>query len=71
MEIVLVRELFAAYRKGEIEPKGWYAIYWTEEHKKNNSIGFIPGEVIPDFVEAFDKANESFENQLLWGKIKK
>ncbi len=60
-------ELLEAYRKGEVEPKGWYTIYWTELHRKDSSLGFVPGDSLPYFEEAMKSYMEHEERNLLWG----
>lgn len=67
-QIPLLNELIDAYEKSEIKEEGkWYSFYFTNEHKNNKSVGWVPDSQFKGLLD-MRIYKEKFIADLLWGK---
>lgn len=50
-----------------VSDKCYFKVYFTEEHKKSNSIGFIPGIELKAYKELDNKWNKQIA-EIMWKK---
>ena len=71
-EIPTIQELIERYEKGEIpeNPDSWFCVYFSEIHKNNNSLGWVPYAELAAWALLKKKVEENIDKCIkeIWGK---